>query len=257
MLARIVVLSIIACLIVVLPAFSGTVDLNGYTFSDELVDGTDIPDSADLSQNYYFSDYTRGVDFHFEAFGYGNFRGYDIKQSFRQYYAINGIQCLAVNEQGYIPRFSPDDSATSFQMESYDAFIFYAKDINDNIHLLSTDLGWSYENLPAGGTTLIYPNSPEKGQEVFGGHVLDTNAKIGGITNSALVIEFDSLPYNFPGPVRQYILPGSGIFAISYNWDGGLNGFSSDSKAPEREKEEGSAWHEWWNDHCFIAVSRH
>jgi hypothetical protein len=257
MLARTVVLSIIACLIVVLPAFSGTVELNGYTFSDELVDGTDIPDSADLSQNYYFSDFTRGVDFHFEAYGYGNFRGYDIKQRFSQYYSINGIPCMTVYETGYTPRFSPDDAVTSFQMDSYDAFIFYAKDINDNIHLLSTDLGWSYEDLPAGGTTLIYPNSPEKGQKVFGGHVLDTSVKIGDVTDSALLIEIDSLPYDFPGPVKEYLRPGLGIFAISYNWDGGLNGFSLDKKAPEREEEGGSAWHEWWNDHCFITASRH
>jgi hypothetical protein len=252
-----VVLITIACLIGALPAFSGTVTLNGYEFSDELVEGTDIPDSADLSQNYYFSNYTRGVDFHFEVFGYGNFKGYDIKQSFRQYYSIDGIPCVTVNEQGYIPRFSTDDSATSFNMDKYDAFIFYAKDIQDNIHLLSTALGWSYENLPAGGTTLIYPNAPVKGQQVFGGHVLDTNVKIGGVTDSALVIEFESLPYDFPGPVKQYLLPASGVYAISYNWDGGTNGFSLSKIPPESEKEEGSAWDEWWDDHCFIAACRH
>lgn len=212
--------------------------LNGYYFGD---------DSDDLSKNHYFSDYTRGVDFHFEVYGYGNFRGYDIRQVFTQYYSVHGIQCIVVLEQGYDPLFSREDGVTSFDMHPYSGYLFYARDIDNNIHLLSGDIS-------SEGTTLLYPDVPEVGQEVCGGYIEDTAYEIGDISSDAMVIRFDSMPYTGLGPVQEFVLPGSGVYAISYNWDGGVNGFSLSRKPPESMGKEGSAWEEWWDDHCFISA---
>jgi len=223
------------------PYASADVVLNGYQFSD---------DSDDLSKNRYFSNYSRGVDFHYEVYGYGNFKGYDVRQVFSQYYAVDGIKCIVVLEHGYFPQFSLEDGITSFDMIPYSGYLFYAKDINNNIHLLNGDVS-------QGGTTLLYPDTPEEGQKVYGGLVVDTAYELGDVSNNVLVIRFDSLPYTGIGPALQYVLPGSGVFAISYNWDGGVNGFSLNRKPPESMDKESSAWEEWRDDHCFISACGH
>ncbi|MCE5275707.1 MAG: hypothetical protein ABFD70_09485 [Syntrophaceae bacterium] len=256
---------IVALVLLCAPFATAYVDLGGYRFSDDPIEGVPgTQDSSDLSGNYYFSNFEGMVDFHFSLLGYGEFKGYEILQQYRFVFPAGGVQCAVVEEQGYIPFFSPDDGVTSFDIEQCTTYYYYARDIEDNIHLLQVTIdpynpdiepmAWSYEDLPAGGTTLIYPDSPYVGQQVFGGEVIETSAHLGDVSHEALVIDFDSRPYAFPGPVKQYLLPGSGILAGSYNWDGGTNGFSRDARAPENEEDSKGAWEEWKDNHCFISA---
>ena len=247
-----------------IPVLAGIVTLNGYQFSTDVVDSPDIQDSAILAGNPYFSDYSRVVDFDAGLYGYGGFRGYDNTMSYRQVFPVGGVQCSVILEQGYIPYFSTIDGVSSFTMEFVVKYYYWARDIQDNIHLLQiiilpnnpaiSTMSWSVEDLPAGGTTLIYPAEPAVGQQVFGGQVIDVSAEIGDVTSSALVIEFDELPYDYPDAVTEYLLPGSAIYAVAHNWDGGTNGFSRDGLPPERKDEDKKAWEEWWDDHCFISA---
>ncbi len=246
------------------PADAGIVTLNGYRFSTDVVDTPFIQDSAILAGNPYFTDYPRVVDFNAGLYGYGDFRDHDNTQSYRQALPVGGVQCSVILEQGYIPYFSPGDGITSFTMEFTVKYYYFARDIQDNVHLLQIiiipdnpaigPMSWSVNDLPEGGTTLIYPAEPVVGQEVFGGHVVDVSAEIGDVTSNALVIEFDELPYDYPGAVTEYLLPGSAIYAVAHNWDGGTNGFSRDGQRPERKDEDKKAWEEWWDDHCFISA---
>jgi hypothetical protein len=247
------------------PLDAAHVTLNGYEFSDDPIAGPPgTQDSSDLTRNPFFSGFNSMADFGFSFYGYGGFVGHNITQQYRFDDTVDGIQCSVIEEQGYVPYFSTSDSATSFTMEQCSTYFYYARDIENNIHLLKitisfsntniSPISWSYEDLPAGGTTLIYPNSPVKGQQVFGGEVIDTNGYIGSVSNSALVIRFDSLPYSFPGTVTQYILASSGIYASSYNWDGGTNGFSQNGRAPEQKEDSRSNLLERWRDKCFISV---
>lgn len=246
------------------PAGAGVVTLNGYQFSTDVVDSPDIQDSAILAGNPYFSDYSRVVDFNAGLYGYGNFRGYDNTLSYRQVFPVGGVQCSVILEQGYIPYFSTGDGITSFTMEFVVKYYYFARDLQDNIHLLQIiifpdnpaigSMSWNVFDLPVGGTTLIYPAEPAVGQHVFGGIVIDVAAEIGDVTSRALVIEFDELPYDYPDAVTEYLLPGSAIYAVAHNWDGGTNGFSRDAQRPERKDENKKAWEEWWDDHCFISA---
>jgi hypothetical protein len=247
------------------PVDAAHVTLNGYEFSDDPIAGLPgTQDSSDLTRNPYFSGFGSMADFGFNIYGYGSFSGYSIWQQYHFPFNVGGIQCSVIEEQGYVPYFSTNDSATSFTMEQCSTYYYYARDIENNIHLLQitisffntniSPISWSYEDLPAGGTTLIYPNSPVKGQQVFGGEVTDTRGYIGDVSNSALVIQFNSLPYSFPGTVKQYILAGSGMYASSYNWDGGTNGFSQNGRAPEQKEDSRSNLLERWRDKCFISV---
>lgn len=255
-----------ALFLAVTSAAAGVVTLNGYRFSTDVVDTPNIQDSAVLAGNPYHSDYGRIVDFDAGLYGYGGFRGYDNTMSYRQVFPVGGVQCSVILEQGYIPYYSPGDGTTSFTMEFCVKYYYLARDMDDNIHLLQVyilpdnpaigAMAWSVDDLPAGGTTLIYPAEPSEGQQVFGGSVVDASGVIGGVSRQALVIEFDDLPYAFPGAVTEYLIPGSGIFAVAYNWDGGVNGFSRDGSRPERKDEDKKAWEEWWDDRCFISTSR-
>ncbi|HPR56323.1 MAG TPA: hypothetical protein PLT09_03375 [Deltaproteobacteria bacterium] len=259
-----VLLLLLSLLLSVSPVHAGIVTLNGYRFSNDVVNYPDIQDSAILSGNPYFSDYSRVVDFYAGLYGYGAFRGYDDTMSYRQVFPVDGVQCSVILEQGYIPTFSLTDGITSFTMEFCTKYSYFARDIDNNIHLLlisiipdSSSIGamsWSVDDLPSGGTTLIYPAEPEVGQQVFGGHVTDVSAEIGGVTSEALVIEYDNLPYDYPGALTEYLLPGSAIYAVAYNWDGGINGFSQDGQRPERQDEDKKAWEDWWDEHCFISA---
>lgn len=257
-------LLVLALMLPGLSAGAGIVTLNGYQFSDDIVAAPDIKDSAMLSFNRYFSDYVRTVDFNFQTYGYGSFAGYDVIRNYKQQGRVGGVACSVVFEQGYLPTFLVGDNQTLFQFELYSAYYYYARDIDDNIHLLQVGItpinpsippmSWSYEDLPAGTTTLIYPDEPEDGQEVFGGHIVDAEGTIGTVSNSALIILFDELPYDYPGPVTEYLLPESGRFALAHDWDGGVNGFSVDRKPPQRSDEDESAWEEWRDEHCFISA---
>ncbi len=251
-----------------IPAGAGIVSLNGYQFSSDVVASPGIQDSAILAGNPYFSDYSRVVDFSARLYGYGGFRKTDNTMFYHQVFPVDGVQCSVILEQGYIPTFSPTDGFTSFTMEFCTKYYYFARDIQDNIHLLQifiilpdnsalSSMSWNITNLPEGGTTLIYPAEPAVGQQVFDGHVVDISAEIGDVTSSALVIEFDELPYDYPGPVTEYLLPGSAVYAVAHNWDSGTNGFSRDAQRPERKDENKKAWEEWWDDHCFISACRY
>jgi len=259
-------LLVLALMLPGLSAGADTVTLNGYQFSNDIVAPPDIQHSALLSSNRYFSTYARVQDFHSEAYGYGAFAGYDVSRVYKQQDLVGGVACSVIFEQGDLPTFLDADGVTLFQFELYSAYYCYARDIDDNIHLLRVDIvpvnpsippmSWSYEDLPAGTTTLIYPDEPEDGQEVFGGHIVDAEGTIGNVSNSALIILFDDLPYDYPGPVTEYLLPGSGRFALAHDWDDGVNGFSVDRKPPQRSDEDKDAWEEWRDEHCFISACR-
>ncbi|MGC9325813.1 MAG: hypothetical protein ACP5G0_13815 [Desulfomonilia bacterium] len=216
------------------PASGDDVILNGYVFSD---------DSTDLAMNQYFSNYARGVDFSFTGYGYGDFKGYELSQLFSQYYSYQGIACVVIRELGYIPRKTTEDGEPSITMDPYTRYFYYAKDIENNIHLINV----------TGDTTLLYPDAPETGEAVFSGYVEDVGYALGDVSD-CVVIARDALPYGFPSSMREYLIPGSGVYAISYNWDGRVNGFSTDGNPPELAEKDKSTWEEWVDDHCFISV---
>lgn len=223
-------------------------ELGGYTFAD---------DSIDLYLNPYFSDHDRPGDFITTLYGYGDFAGYEVLQGHHQYYELDGIPCNVILERGYFPDFS----SGSVKMTYYTAYHYYAKDTQDNIHLLKyvfypnkgQGASWSYEDLPEGATTVKYPADPQPGQEVVFGSVAATGISVGDIRGCATIV-FDSLPHAPSKSVTEYLVPGSGILASSFNWEGGINGFSHDAGAPEHAEEEDTAWKEWWDDHCFISA---
>jgi hypothetical protein len=129
---------------------SGDTTIYGYTFSD---------DSTDLHMNTYFSEYDRMVDFLTGLYGYGDFTGYDLFQVFNQTFTLDGIDCVVIREHIDIPLyggFSPD-------VDVHDIY-YYTKDIEDNIHILQftyysgeESIGWHYNELPEGRTTMKYP----------------------------------------------------------------------------------------------------
>ena len=223
-------------------------ELGGYTFDD---------DSIDLYLNPYFSDHSRPGDFITTLYGYGDFAGHEVIQSHHQYYELDGISCNVILERGYFPDFSRGYA----DMIYYTAYHYYAKDAEDNIHLLKYHFiphegqgaSWSYEDLPEGSTTVKYPADPQPGQEVVFGTVTATGVSVGDIRGCTTIV-FDSLPHAPTGSITEYLVPGSGILASSFNWKGGINGFSKDASAPEFAEEENSAWKEWWDDHCFISA---
>ncbi|HNR52829.1 MAG: hypothetical protein GXY28_10150 [Bacteriovoracaceae bacterium] len=242
-------------LYVVLTAIAGTIspsksaELNGYTFSD---------DSTHLYMNPFFSNANRDVDFLTTLYGYGDCSEFEVLQNHHQYFTLEGIPCNVVLERGYLP----DYSSGGLEMIHYTAYHYYAKDIDDNIHVLQyvffpddgPSAGWSYADLPEGGTTLKYPADPEVGQEVFFGSVTAAGVRVGDV-RGCVIIEFDSPPHAPSETITEYLVPAGGILASSLNWNGGINGFSTDAVAPEHAEEEGSAWEEWWEDHCFISAS--
>lgn len=227
----------------------GSAELGGYTFSD---------DSTHLYLNPFFSNSNRDVDFLATLYGYGDFAGSQVLQSHHQYFTLGGIPCNVVLERGYFPDYS---SGSPPDMIHYTAYHYYAKDTEDNIHVLQysfhpdggPSIGWSYTDLPEGMTTLKYPAEAQPGQEVFFGSVTGTEVRVGDI-RGCVTIEFDSLPHAPSETITEYLVSGGGILASSFNWEGGINGFSTDAVAPEYAEEEGSAWEEWWDDNCFISV---
>lgn len=259
-----VILVAVLFLVQVPSLHGGTVTLNGYSFSTDVVEAPDIQDSALLGDNPYFSDYPRLVDFQFGLYGYGSFSGKDNTLSYSQVFSVHGVQCSVIREQGWIPFFDPDDHRTSFDIVFCTAYYYMARDTQDNIHILRVEifvdppfsdiLTWSVDDLPEGNTTLLYPSVPYAGQEVFGGHIESALTSIGGVTKEAEVIVFDELPYDYPAPYREYIVPRMGVFARACNWDGAINGFSQDGKNPDRTDDDKKAWEEWWDEHCFISA---
>lgn len=245
--------------------WAGTVTLNGYTFSTDVVASPDIQDSALMASNPFFSDYPRLVDLFFGLYGYGSFAGKDNTLSYRQTFPVNGVQCSVLMEQGWVPFFSSLDGGTSFTFVFCTNYYYLARDIDNNVHILllviyldapeNRTMSWSVDDLPMGGTTLLYPADPVKGQKVFGGRVEETSAEIDGITDSSMVILYDELPFDFPGAYREYLVPGKGIYCQAYNWDGAVNGFSQDGMRPDRSDDD-KAWGSWGEDHCFISACR-
>jgi len=223
------------------------VALNGYVFSD---------DSTELWKNPYFSHFSREIDISTILYGYGDFAGREFKQIFWQQWVVAGIPCILFREQGYLPSYN--ETTASFDLEEYNSgSVVYAKDTEDNIHILSYSVNpgysWDYSLLPEGGTTLKYPADPTAGQQVFCGRVEATGVHMGEIED-LVTISFDSLPQYPSKTLIEYLRPGAGVIAISYNWEGRINGYSFDAVPPERQEEDQSKWEEWKDDHCFISA---
>lgn len=228
-------------------AVSAEVTLNGYVFSD---------DSTELWKNPYFSNFSREIDINTILYGYGDFTGKEFKQTFWQEWVVAGIPCILFREQGYLPSYN--EITASFDMEEYNSgSVIYAKDTEDNIHIFSyfvaQDYSWDYLLLPEGGTTLKYPADPTSGQQVFCGHVEGTGVQTGEIED-LVTISFDSLPQYPSDTVTEYLRPGAGVIAISYNREGRINGYSFDAVPPEWQEEDQSKWEEWKDDYCFIST---
>jgi hypothetical protein len=233
------------------PCSWADVTLDGYTFSDDSTDLWLCP--------YYNHAYDRIVDIGLVLHGYGAFAGKDITQNFSQTFPVAGVNCDVILERGYIPTYNPESSI--FSLDYYDGYIYLAKDIDDNIHILtavyympdSSTVSWDYTDLSQVGTTLAYPASPVVGQAVFGGHVESLDVKVGDNTD-AVTLTLDSLP-QFPSQtITAYLRPGRGVIAYAYNWEGGLNGFSLNGGAPEQQEESQSTWEEWTDKNCFISA---
>ncbi|MBN2297735.1 MAG: hypothetical protein JXM72_04035 [Deltaproteobacteria bacterium] len=232
-------------LVVFISPASADTTIDGYTFSD---------DSTELDQNPYFSTYERGVDFQISLYGYGGFAGYTLSQEFHQYYTLDGIECAVIREHIDIP--ASGDSSSS--VDVHDVYLYYAKDAQDNIHILqlaySGDegaIGWIYTDLPEGKTTLKYPKDPTSGQDIFFGSVGFEIIPLGKAYFTTL--KFDSLPYE-SGIITEYLTYGSGVFSMSYD---GLSGYSVTGFPPELLEEDESGWEEWLDDHCFITACSH
>lgn len=232
------------------PCNGNSAELNGYTFSD---------DSTDLWKNPYFSNYVRHVDLGITLYGYGDFANTQYSQSFQQTFNLAGIECVMLYEQGYYPTYSA--AGSSFQMDYNTGYVYYAKDTEDNIHVLQIvvflqnqpEISWSYTDLTEGETTLKYPSNPAPGQQIFRGQVENTGVQVGDIRNCVTLL-FDSPP-QFPShSVKEYLKPGTGVMAVSYNWESRINGFSFDAVAPEYAEEKKSTWEEWKDDNCFIST---
>jgi len=220
--------------------------LNGYTFSD---------DSTDLHENPYFSEYDRMVDFLTSLYGYGDFYGYALSQVFHQTFALEGIDCVVIREHVSIP----PSGETSPDVDVHTIYYYYAKDTDDNIHVLQMvyysdgdSIGWNYSDLPEGVTTLKYPASPSPGQEVFFGYVDETGKQVGDF-HGCVTIVHEGLPWTDES-ITEYLIPAAGVLALSYNQGGGINGYSFDGVAPEYAEEEESTWEEWLDDNCFISA---
>lgn len=236
-------------LFLVCVAFSSSVwadtTINEYTFSD---------DSTEIYMNPFFSEYDRVVDFLASLYGYGDYAGYSLTQTYHQEFALNGIACIVVREDIDIP----PSGTTSADVDVHNIYYYYAKDTEDNIHVLQAvyygdeTMGWTYSDLPEGKTSLKYPADPVPDQEVFFGHVAETGKQVGDISGCSTIV-FDALPWTTQ-PITEYLVPASGILAMSHNWDGSLNGYSTDGGAPEHAEEEKSTWEEWLDDKCFISA---
>ncbi|HDP24493.1 MAG TPA: hypothetical protein ENN34_03520 [Deltaproteobacteria bacterium] len=235
---RLVLCALAAVIIVLAPGVRASgeeVVFNGAVFTD---------DSTELHKNRYFSEYARTVDFAFIGYGYGDFRGYTLRQVFSQNYSYLGIECVIIRETGYIPTPESPEDDSPITLEHYTRFLYYAKDDQNNIHLINV----------SGDTTLLYPHNPVIGQRVFGGYV-DAVGYTRGNLSDCLIIVRDSLPWGFPDRMTEYLIPGSGIAAVAYNYNGGMHGFSADGTPPELARRDKSTWEEWVNDRCFISAS--
>jgi hypothetical protein len=228
---------------------SADVTLNGYVFSD---------DSTELLKNPYFSLFSREIDISTILYGYGDFEGKEFRQIFWQQWTVAGIPCILFREQGYLPSYN--EATSSFDMEGYDSgSVMYAKDTEDNIHVLSYSVGqgyyWDYSLLPEGGTTLKYPSDPVPGQQVFCGHVEATGVQLGEMQD-VVTISFDSLPQYPSDTVTEYLRPGAGVIAVSYNWEGRTNGYSFDGAPPGSEDERENRLEKWRDSYCLISICR-
>lgn len=233
-------------LVVISSPASADTTVNGYIFSD---------DSINLHENPYFSEYDRVVDFLTSLYGYGDYTDYSLSQGYHQEFSLDGVACIVIREHVSIPLYG----GTSPDVDVHNIYYYYAKDIDDNIHVLqaaySSDdetMGWHYTDLPEGTTTLKYPAIPAPGQEVFFGHVSETGKPVGDISGCVTIV-FEDLPWTTE-PITEYLMPASGVLAMSHNWNNGLNGYSFDGGAPEYAEEEQGAWDEWLDDHCFISA---
>jgi len=235
-------------LVVISSPASADTTLNGYTFSD---------DSMNLYENSFFSEYDRinTLDFLTSLYGYGDYIGYSLSQTKHQEFALDGIACIVILEHISIPLYG----GTSPDVDVHNIYYYYAKDIDDNIHVLlaayysdGESIGWDYTYLPEGKTTLKYPAEPTPDQEVFFGHVEETGKQVGNFKGCVTIVNQD-LPWA-AGPITEYLMPASGVLAMSHNWNGGINGYSSDGVPPEYAQEEQGTWDKWVDDHCFISA---
>jgi hypothetical protein len=248
---------ILMCLVAPLSS-RADVELNGYTFP---------ADSADLYKNPYYNQYLDRTSMGVVLHGYGDFTDKDINMWYNYPYTVAGIECAVMFEEGYYPTFIPDTS--TFRMDYYQGYLYYARDTKDNIHILELEINllpgagntwdwqWDYTDLSKVGTTLLYPASPVTGQKVFGGHVSGINLQVGD-TQDCIVLTFDSLP-QFPSKtVTQYLGPGKGLIAEVYNWQGRINGFSQGGReayfTEETEKDSRTSWEKYRDKACFISA---
>lgn len=193
------------------------VTIHGFTFSD---------DSAQLWDNQYFDNYTAANINTFSKilYGYGDFEGYDNTYYFDSYGTYENIDCIVIRERGYTPAYA----SGAFTMTPYTIYNYWAKDINDNIHLLMTKTSAGVETtadsiISAGGTTLIYPNAPVSRQFVYDGFVWELSASVGDYT-SCLSLRRGVAP----SIVFDYYQVDAGLVTKVYNWGDSVNGFSLD-----------------------------
>ncbi len=224
-------------------------ELNGYTFEN---------DSTELWQNPYFSSFYNLSVIGFSQYGYGDFAGHDYHMYFQQTFALGGIPCVMLREQGLYPTYS--EGSGSFSFDDYSGYLYLAKDTEDNIHLLQVSIflnsetrSWDYTQLTEGETTLLYPSNPSPGQVVFKGYVMDAAVQVGDFPTCMRIV-FESHP-KFPSQtVIEYLSPGLGLLAVSYNWQGRINGFSYTGVAPEEEDDDNKGWERWKDKYCFITA---
>jgi hypothetical protein len=234
------------------PSSGAEVTLDGYTFED---------DSYDLFLNPYYDRYNNRTSMGQSLNGYGEFANHTANMWYSFPDIIAGINCAAMFVESYYPTFV--EGTSSFQLDYYEGYVWYARDVDDNIHILQmalylleglmTEWSWDYRNLDGVNTTLLYPSSPVAGQEVFGGHVEAVGVDAGRM-GECMEIVFDALP-QFPSrTVTQYLAPHMGLIGEAYDWEGGTNGFSYNGEPPVTAHKSGGSWEKFTDRYCFISA---
>jgi hypothetical protein len=195
------------------------VELNGYVFSS---------DSSHIWENPYFDDYSAVTFLSYSKvlYGYGSYLDYDS----REYYAGEGsyqnVRCAIICVMGFT-----GGGDTPAEVKRFE---YWAKDEDDNIHLLQAiDAGDSESIMDDqaiiadGGTTLLFPAEPVAAQIVNGGYVtdVDTTVVYSSDTPSDTYTSCLSIKAGYGAGVHTiYCNEGSGVVADVYA--DGDNGFT-------------------------------